>query len=295
MQQWERTIYELIRRASTDMPPDVEGALVDAAASEADGSNAKHSLEVMLDNIRIARDKQRPLCQDTGTLLFYVEVPFGFDERSFREAAEAAIVRATADGLLRQNAVDPVSGKNTGNNLGPGSPALHIRQAERDDVGVKLILKGGGCENVGRQYSLPDTELDADRDLEGVRKCLLDATFRAQGRGCAPGVLGVCIGGDRASGYAESKRQLLRHFGERSPQPELAALEERVLSEANELDIGPMGFGGKTTLLDVFIGALCRVPASYFVTISYMCWSYRRHGLTATPEGEIAGWEFGKK
>ena len=290
---WESTIYELIRRTSFDLPSDIEQALAKAAlGSEKKGSNARRAIEVMLDNAAMARRKQHPLCQDTGTLLFYVTSPPGFDETNFRRTVEAAVVKATADGLLRQNAVDPVTGKNSGNNLGAGSPVLHFLQEERENIHVSLILKGGGCENVGRQYALPCAELAADRDLEGVRKCLLDVVYRAQGTGCAPGILGVCIGGDRASGYAESKKQFLRRIGERSATPELAALERRILREANELGIGPMGFGGQTTLFDIFIGSLHRVPASYFVSVSYMCWAYRRHGLKAAADGNIEAWDF---
>lgn len=292
MGNWEQIFYSLIKRASTDLPPDVEHKLKTAAASEDTNSNARQTLDVMLENVRLARTNSQPLCQDTGALLFYLDVPRGFNHGRLREAAEKAVATATRDGLLRQNAVDPVTGRNTGNNLGAGSPAFHFQQQERSNVHVSLILKGGGCENVGRQYSLPDADLRAERDLEGVRRCLLDAVYQAQGLGCAPGVLGVCIGGDRASGYAESKRQLLRRFGARNKTAELANLETRVLREANELAIGPMGFGGKTTILEVFIGALCRVPASYFVSISYMCWAYRRHGLTAAKDGMLDAWDF---
>lgn len=292
MGNWEKIFYSLIKRASADLPPDVEHKLETAAASEDADSNARQTLEVMLANVRLARTNSQPLCQDTGTLLFYFDVPLGFNHGQLREAAEKAVAAATRDGLLRQNAVDPVTGRNTGNNLGAGSPVFHFQQQERSNIHVSLILKGGGCENVGRQYSLPDTDLRAERDLEGVRRCLLDAVYQAQGLGCAPGVLGVCIGGDRASGYAESKRQLLRRFGTRNTTADLANLEARVLKEANELAIGPMGFGGKTTILEVFIGALCRVPASYFVSISYMCWAYRRHGLTAAKDGTLAAWDF---
>jgi fumarate hydratase class I len=196
----------------------------------------------------------------------------------------------TAAGVLRQNCVEVLSDRNTGTNLGYGSPVIHWSEEERSEVEVALVLKGGGCENVGAQYSLPDTGLGAGRDLEGVRRCVLDAVVRAQGQGCAPGVLGVCLGGDRATGYAESKEMFLRRLGERSPEPELAALEERLCREANQLGIGPMGFGGRTTLLDVFIGCRCRVPASYFVSISYMCWAYRRRRVRVRPDGQVVGW-----
>ncbi len=286
---WDSTIYELIAKASTDLPPDVVAALEQSADQEEPGSNAETSLRTILENIELARQRCLPICQDTGSLLFWVEAPAGLPQKPLREAIARAIVKATEAGVLRQNCVDCLTGKNTGNNLGVGSPVVHWREAEHDTVKITLMLKGGGCENVGVQYSLPERSLNADRDLEGVRRCILDAVVRAQGKGCAPGILGVAIGGDRATGYAESKRQLLRRIGQRSQHPELAGLETRVCAQANELGIGPMGFGGKTTLLDVFIGALARVPASYFVSISYMCWAFRRQQIEASLDGVLVG------
>jgi len=288
--RWTDSLYELIVRASSDLPEDVQAVLEHACAGEEPGSNARRALETILENASRARRTQRPLCQDTGALLCWVQAPAGSHRSPFQSAFEEAVRRATADGVLRQNSVDSVSGCNSGTNLGPGSPVVHWREGTESVWRVSLVLKGGGCENVGRQYSLPNSELGAGRDLEGVRRCILDAVNRAQGKGCAPGVLGVAIGGDRATGYAESKRQLLRKIGQRSTSDELAELEKRVLQEANELGIGPMGFGGRTTLLDVFVGALNRLPASYFVSISYMCWAFRRKQMVANVEGEVLEW-----
>ena len=225
-----------------------------------------------------------PICQDTGTLMFVVEASSTLKRNVFQKAAEWAVAEATRLGVLRQNCVNSLTGKNTGNNLGVGSPVVHWHETDGAVSRVTLMLKGGGSENMGIQYSLPDSTLGAGRNLEGVRRCVLDAVHRAQGQGCAPGILGVCIGGDRATGYVESKLQLLRKIGERSPEPELAELEERLLKEANSLGIGAMGFGGRTTLLDVFIGWRCRLPASYFVSISYMCWCCRRQTMELTED-----------
>ena len=290
MSGWSDTLYELLVRASTDLPEDVEQALRQARAAES-AANAAAALDTMLRNAELARLRRLPLCQDTGTLLFWVSAPpQALTQAEFSAAAATAIAAATAAGILRQNCVETLSGRNTGNNLGPGSPVIHWHETDHDEVTVALILKGGGCENVGAQYALPDADLGAERNLEGVRSCALDAVVRAQGQGCAPGVLGIAIGGDRATGYAESKELLLRRLGERSPVPELAELEQRLLREANTLEIGPMGFGGRTTLLEVFIGCRSRVPASYFVSISYMCWAYRRRAVVARPNGEPIRW-----
>jgi fumarate hydratase class I len=189
-------------------------------------------------------------------------------------------VRATENSILRQNSVCAVTGKNSGTNLGPGAPVFHFHQYAGSELKVTLLLKGGGSENVGGQYSLPDKSIEAGRDLDGVRKCILDAVVKAQGKGCAPGILSVVIGGDRATGFEASKVQLMRKLGERSGDAVLAALELEMLEKANQLGIGPMGLGGKTTLLDLFVTNLNRVPASYFVSISYMCWAFRRQNLT---------------
>ena len=272
-------LLELIIRTSVDLPCDVETSLKNAQA-HAEAASVEHTtLSTMLANIKLARERRLPICQDTGTLFFCVDAAENLSRRRFQVAVEAAIAEATAMGVLRQNCVETLSGRNTGNNLGVGSPVVHWKESDDSRSRITLMLKGGGSENMGRQYSLPDKGLGAGRDLDGVRKCLLDAVFQAQGQGCAPGILGVCIGGDRATGFEESKYQLLRPIGQRSSDQTLAALEERVLAEANSLGIGPMGCGGRTTLLDVHIGSLCRLPASYFVSISYMCWCCRRHSI----------------
>jgi fumarate hydratase class I len=219
-----------------------------------------------------------------------VDCPVGFDQIAFEETAREAVKLGTKKGYLRQNSVDSLTGKNDGTNVGPGAPVFHFHQHRSPEMSVRLVLKGGGCENVGAQYSLPNEELNANRDLDGCRKAILDAVLQAQGKGCGPGILGVCIGGDRATGYELSKTQFLRKLDDRNPNPELDKLEQDILKTANELGIGPMGFGGKTTLLGVKICAVNRLPASYFVSISYMCWAYRRQGVTLDEEGKIEKW-----
>ena len=265
---------------------------VELAALEAEkkGTIAESAMKIIEQNIQLAKNKSQPICQDTGSVIFYVDCPVGFDQIAFEEAAREAVKLATKKGYLRQNSVDSVTGKNDGTNLGPGAPTVHCHQHRSAEISVRLMLKGGGCENVGAQYSLPDDALHANRDLDGCRKAILDAVLQAQGKGCGPGVLGVCIGGDRATGYEFSKQQFLRMLDDRNPNPELDALEQDILKTANELGIGPMGFGGKTTLLGVKICAANRVPASFFVSVSYMCWAYRRQGAVLNSDGAIASW-----
>jgi fumarate hydratase, class I len=159
---------------------------------------------------------------------------------------------------------------------------------------VKLILKGGGCENMNAQYSLP-AELPnlgrADRSLEGVRKCILHAVWNAQGKGCAPGAVGVCVGGDRTSGYTHAKEQLFRTLDDINADSRLAEVEAAVMATVNDLDIGTMGFGGKVTLIGCKIGALNRLPASFFVSVAYDCWAFRRLGVELNGStGAIERW-----
>ncbi len=290
MRNLKANLLELIRRTSAELPDDVVHTIASSAKQEQQGSNAQYAMNIIVNNIDMAKLKSAPLCQDTGSILFFVKTPKGFDQLAFEKAARDAVAEATAKGYLRQNSVDSLTGKNTGNNLGPGSPSLHFHQHRGSRVDVRLILKGGGCENVGAQYSLPDTRINANRDMDGVRKAILDAVIQAQGKGCGPGILGVCIGGDRATGYVHSKEQLLRTMEDASPDRTLGALEKDIVVSANKLGIGPMGFGGATTLLGCKVGALNRLPASYFVSISYMCWAYRRQGFVLNSSGKIVEW-----
>jgi len=277
---------ELIRRTATNLPPDMEEALSKAKEQEQSGSAAEGALDTILENVSLARQNSTPICQDTGTPIFDVHYPLGWSTRKLAADIRKACEIATARAYLRPNAVDSLTGGNSGNNTGIEFPTMHFEEWDEDYVKVDLLLKGGGCENVGAQYSLPNAKLKAGRDLEGVRKGVLDAVQNAQGKGCAPGVLGVAVGGDRGSSYVHSKRQLLRKLGERSPNPELADLEETIHEQANELDIGPMGFGGKTTVLDVQIDTMHRLPASFFVSVSYMCWANRRRAMEVR-DGEV--------
>lgn len=284
------SLLELIRVTSTVIPDDVQRVILKALKTEEKNTSAEYAMNIIQANIKLAKNKSQPLCQDTGTILFFVSHPKDFDQIAFRKTCEKAVVKATKLGYLRQNSVDSLTGKNETLNIGPGHPSIHFHQHKSKNIEIKLMLKGGGCENVGAQYSLPHTPLNAGRDLAGVRKVILDAVQKAQGRGCGPGVLGICIGGDRGSGYIESKEQLLRSLDDKNEIKELKELEKEIVETSNKLGIGPMGFGGKTTLLGCKIGTLNRLPASFFVSISYMCWAYRRQGIKLKTSQKISQW-----
>ena len=282
MKDYTNDILELIRRTSTSLPADVEERLKAAVEKEEPGSAARGALETIMKNIELARAQSTPICQDTGTPIFYVHYPEGWSTRKLKEQIRAALAEATKRSYMRPNAVDAIYDKNSGNNLGGDDfPSVHFDEVDADQpLVIELMLKGGGCENVGAQYSLPNAQLGAGRDLKGVRKVVLDAVYKAQGKGCAPGILGVAIGGDRGTSYVKSKEVLYDKIGTRNADPKLAALEEQLTDEANQMGIGPMGFGGQTTVIDTKITGLHRLPASYYVSVSYMCWAYRRRKMT---------------
>lgn len=290
------SMVSLITQTATNLPPDVRAAMKRAAEAETAGSRAGQALAIIAENIDEASSCEGPICQDTGMPTFEVHVPVGVNQIVMRKQIRDAVAEATRRGKLRSNSVDSITGENSGNNLGPGTPIIHFDQWERDDIEVKLILKGGGCENTNAQYSVPCDLAHlgrADRSLEGVRKCILHAVWNSQGKGCSPGAVGVCIGGDRTSGYLHAKEQLFRTLDDTNEDERLAALEQTIMNTVNNLAVGPMGFGGKTTLIGCKIGALNRLPASFFVSVAYECWAFRRLGVMVNAStGEITSWQY---
>src|SRR5688572_10085084 len=288
------SIVELITRTSTDLPPDVRTAMGLAVRSEEPSTRAGQAMRIIAQNIDAAAACDGPICQDTGMPTFEVKVPIGANQVWMREQIRQAVAEATRRGKLRPNSVDSITGENSGDNLGPGTPIIHFDQWEQDDIEIKLLLKGGGCENTNAQYSLP-TELAhlgcADRTLDGVRKSILHAVWAAQGKGCAPGAVGVCIGGDRTSGYLHAKEQLFRTLDDTNPDPRLAELETNIMATVNTLGVGTMGFGGSVSLIGCKIGVLNRLPASFFVSVAYDCWAFRRLGVRLdAQDGSIRRW-----
>ncbi|TAN24085.1 MAG: fumarate hydratase [Acidobacteria bacterium] len=300
--RFRENLIALITRTSTDLPPDVRAAMQRATGREVaehpQGNQATQALNIIGTNIQMAAGDEGPVCQDTGMPTFFIHTPVGFNQILLRREILAALEEATRRGKLRPNSVDSLTGTNSGNNLGPGTPVIHFEQWENDsDVEIKLLLKGGGCENKNIQYSLPCT-LDhlgrAGRDMDGIRKCILHAVWQAQGQGCAPGALGVAIGGDRTSGYDAAKQQLLRPLDDTNSDSRLAELETYVLDRANTLGIGTMGFGGGVSLIGCKATALNRLPASFFVSVAYDCWAYRRRGLVLdAASGAVRHWLYG--
>lgn len=294
MEKFQESMYKLIVETSTKLPKDVRRAIAKAKLRENAGTRAAMSLATIVQNIQMADENVSPICQDTGLPTFKIKVPVGVNQIEMKEAIRRAIVQATKDGKLRPNSVDSLTGENSGDNLGIGLPVMKFEQWEKDYIDVRLILKGGGCENKNIQYSLP-CELEglgrAGRDLDGIRKCILHAVYQAQGQGCSAGFIGVGIGGDRSAGYDLAKEQLFRPVDDVNPNEDLRKLEEYIMEAANKLGIGTMGFGGETTLLGCKIGVMHRIPASFFVSVAYNCWAFRRLGVIIDPHtGDIQEW-----
>jgi fumarate hydratase class I len=294
MENFYESMYQLIVETSTNLPKDVRRAIAAAKQRESAGTRSAMSLATITNNIKMADDNISPICQDTGLPTFKLKVPVGANQLAMKKEIKRAIEQATKDGKLRPNSVDSITGDNSGDNLGEGTPVIKFEQWENDYIDARLILKGGGCENKNIQYSLP-CELDglgkAGRDLDGIRKCIMHSVYQAQGQGCSAGFIGVGIGGDRTSGYELAKEQLFRRVDDVNEREDLRQLEEYVVEHANELGIGTMGFGGETTLLGCKIGVINRIPASFFVSVAYNCWAYRRLGVFIDPEnGSINEW-----
>ena len=292
----EASFYQLVVETSTNLPADVRTAIRAAQEREDAATRSALALTTIGHNVDMATDSTLPICQDTGMPTFFVKTPVGVSQLVIREAIRQAVARATHDGKLRPNSVDSLTGSNAGDNLGPGMPVIHFEQWEHEHVEAKLILKGGGCENKNIQYALP-CEISgmgkANRDLDGVRKCILHAIHQAQGQGCSAGFIGVAVGGDRTTGYEEAKHQLLRACDDENPDPRLAALESYVMDKANQLGVGTMGFGGDVTLLGCKVGVLNRLPASFFVSVAYNCWAFRRLGIEIDPASwAILAWQY---
>jgi fumarate hydratase, class I len=288
------SVVDLIVKTSTDLPPDVRAAVTAARGEEEAGSRSAQALTIIAQNIDQAATGEGAICQDTGMPTFEIKAPVGGNQIWMKQQIKAAVAEATRRGKLRPNSVDSITGENSGDNLGPGMPVMHFEQWERDAIEVKLLLKGGGCENMNIQYSVP-IELPhlgrADRTLEGVRKCILHAVWQAQGKGCGPGAIGVCVGGDRTSGYVEAKQQLFRTLDDVNADGRLAALEADIMRTVNTLGIGTMGFGGRTSLIGCKVGVLNRLPASFFVSVAYDCWAFRRLGVVLNAAtGAITEW-----
>lgn len=290
MKNLDKTIFELIQKTSTQLPADVLKAIKQSAKKEKDNDMMKKTYDIILENVEIAEKENLPLCQDTGTLHFYIFSPPAIDRRDLIHEVQKAVKKATNDGYLRSNVIESFKEENVKDNYSQYSPIFHFEEWDKTYIDIILLMKGGGADNVSSQHSLPDTSLSAERNLDGIKKCIMHSIVKTQGRGCAPGILGIAIGGDRSLGYSEAQKQFLRKMDEDHDNKKIAKIESEIMEQANSLGIGAMGLGGDITILGANLVYLTRHPASFFVTISYSCWALRRQGIRIDRKGELQKW-----
>ncbi|EEB73630.1 fumarate hydratase [Thermococcus sp. AM4] len=279
-------IVEAIRLAVTRIPDDVVSALREAYERE-ENDVARFNLENILRAIEIGRTETIPVCQDTGTLTFFVKA--GLDSPFLGEIEGAigeATRLATKEVPLRPNAVDVLTGKNSGDNTGRGVPIIHWELTGGDEIEMTVLPKGGGSENCSALAMLTTGE-----GWEGVKRFVVERVKACGGRPCPPVVLGIGVGGGADYSLLLAKKALLRRVGERNPEERIAEIEGELLEEINALGIGPMGMGGKTTALDVKVEVAHRHPASFPVGLVVQCWANRRAFLRVKPDGRVEVWQ----
>ncbi len=280
-QSLEEAFHTFIRRVATGIPEDVYNAVKKAYEDE-ENPVAKAQLKAILDDMEIACKKGRPICQDTGTPYLWIEVgeEFPLSPLKVRDAFIAALRKATKEGVLRPNAVDPLYARNSGDNTGRFIPWIHYEPVEGDKLRVHLMTKGGGSE-------LPSTLIMSMplKGFESLKNGVIDAIARAGPLPCPPVIVGVAIGAGADIVMSLAKKALMRPIGERHPDPKAAKIEEELLEAVNKLGVGPHGFGGKYTALDVKFEYAYRHPATFAIGIVTGCWATRRGTIEVYPDG----------
>jgi fumarate hydratase subunit alpha len=278
----ESAIVTLLRLAVTELPEDVTNRLRQALKSEVD-STARSQLEAILENIRLAKNHTIPMCQDTGIQIFYVTAGHEFPLLpELPDIFQSSVKRATQEIPLRPNTVNPITHKNPGDNTGSHIPWINWKIIEGSDMEITVFPKGGGSENVCQLGML-----NPGKGIKGMKRFVIDSIIQAGAKPCPPIIIGIGLGGGADICLKLAKESLLRPVGKRHGNPKIAAMEEQLLEAVNNLGIGPMGLGGKTTALDVHIEAAMRHPASFPVGLAIQCWAARRASATITKEGTV--------
>lgn len=268
-------IFELYKKVATSIPPDVEQALRQAHDAEPEGSASRNTLAAIIEDIRTSRGDVRPLCMGSGIPVFYVKVPRGLSHKEIRDTIAEATRQATEKIPLSGNAVNVLTNLNTGNSVGEGIPIVHLEETEEGSLVVELMLKSSTGDSVGSTYALPDGRIGAERSLEGVGQCVIDAVKHASGLGCPPYTIGVGIGATKEIAVMLSSRQLFRRLNDQNPIAELQGLEGELLTKINSMGIG----SGATLALGVKVGLSHRHPSALFVDVTFSCWANRRGTL----------------
>ena len=278
----ENVAFNILKQAVIYLPEDVKQALKKAYAEET-SETGKTQLKAILDNIELAEKYQAPVCQDTGTIIFYVKA--GAKAKNLDKIEEALINatrRATKEVPLRPNSVDPFTQKNSGDNTGRYIPFLHWEIVPGDSLELTVMPKGGGAENVCVTGMLVPGE-----GIKGLKKFVVDAVIKAGAQPCPPNILGVAIGGGSDIAIKLAKKALLKPLNEPNQNPEIAKLEKEIFEAANMTGIGPMGLGGKTTVLGVHVDYAFRHPASFPAAVAFNCWAARRATARINADGTV--------
>lgn len=265
-------LVEAIMLSETSIPPDVEEMIRNAYETE-ESEIGKAQLRAILENIEIARSKKLPICQDTGLLGFIVEIGDNFPIRpsKIREIIIEATKEATKEVPLRPNAIDIWAEKNTGNNVGKGVPIIHFEPTTHNNLKITVFPKGGGSSYVTKLYSIPPA-----KGLKGLIEVAVKAVYDAGPKPCPPTFMGIGIGGTEDLAMFLAKKALLNRMTENSENKEIARIEREIVKKVNKLGIGPMGLGGRWTVLNARIEWACRHPATFLVGIAFNCWALRR-------------------
>ena len=278
----EDVFVTLLRLAVTDLPQDVVNSLEQALKLESN-STAKRQLEAIIENIKLARQRSIPMCQDTGIQIFYLTVGSKFPLISeIPQILENAVRKGTQEIPLRPNTVNPLFHKNPGDNTGRYIPWINWKIVKGNDLQITAFPKGGGSENVCQLRMLTPGQ-----GLKGMKQFVIDAVIETGAKACPPIIIGIGIGGGADICMKLAKEQLLRPVGQRHPDQRIADMEEELLEAINKTGIGPMGLGGDTTSLDVHIDFAMRHPASFPVGLAVQCWAARRASATITREGRV--------
>ena len=269
--KFRTTIVEMLCRAETKLPKEVVRALKQGKIRE-QNLIAKLQFDCMLKNLELARKLGAPICQDTGTFTFFIrlgsELKLNFD---LKKVLDKAVAQATREVPLRANIVDPFTRENTGTNVGIGQPSVHLELVPGKKLSVDLLVKGAGAENWSRFFMLKPA--DGERAIE---RAVLLTLVEAGGQPCPPTIVGVGVGGSAEITPTLAKRALLRPLDRPNPDRRLAKLERQIMQAANGLDIGPMGLGGRTTVLGVHVEKAACHTASLPVAVTLQCWVARR-------------------
>jgi len=278
----EDGIVELIRKAETDLPKDVVDSL--KKAYEVEEGVAKTQIEAILKNIDLAKKSKRPMCQDTGIQTFFVSVGIDFPHiEILKDVIVNGVKKGTKEIPLRPNTVDPFTGENHNDNTGDQLPYITWDFVRGSNVQITALPKGGGSENMSKLGMLKPGV-----GIKGVKDFVVEEVIKAAGNPCPPTIVGVGIGGGADLSLKLGKKALLRPVGQRHKDKNIAKIEEELIKRINDSGIGPMGLGGKTTVLDVHIEKAHRHPASLPVGIAVQCWADRRSHMIINSDGS---WE----